>query len=81
MRSILGIFGFSLFGGVFAALGPLSNLYIANKNIAPDGFNRSYVLLPVHISSNSIILPSGVLAGATQKSVQFPGPFIFGFKV
>ena len=41
MRSIVGIYGFSLLGGVFAALGPLSNLYIANKNIAPDGFNRS----------------------------------------
>lgn len=63
MRSVAGIYGLSLFGGVFAALGPFSNLYIANNYIAPDGFNRS-----------------GVLAGATQKSAQFPGPFIYGFK-
>lgn len=41
MRSIIGLYGLSLVGGVFAALGPFSNLYIANKFITPDGFNRS----------------------------------------
>jgi iron transport multicopper oxidase len=50
MHSLLaGIYRLFMVGGVFAATETFSNLYIANKYIAPDGFNRSYVLLTLHL--------------------------------
>ena len=33
----------SVIVGVSGSIGPNTNLYIANKNIQPDGFSRSYV--------------------------------------
>ncbi|EAU90667.2 laccase 2 [Coprinopsis cinerea okayama7 len=53
----------SLLPFVLGAIGPSTNLVVANKVIAPDGFSRS-----------------AVLAGATQPTVQFPGPVIQGNK-
>ena len=41
MYSLAGIYWFFIVEGVFAATETFSNLYISNKNIAPDGFNRS----------------------------------------
>ena len=29
--------------GAFAAIGPRANLTIVNANLAPDGYNRSFV--------------------------------------
>ncbi|PPQ95564.1 hypothetical protein CVT26_008592 [Gymnopilus dilepis] len=46
-----------------AAIGPSANIFVANKFITPDGFNRS-----------------AVLAGASEDSIQFPGPLITGNK-
>ena len=33
--------GFFLFATAYAAIGPNANVYIGNKIIQPDGFNRS----------------------------------------
>ena len=66
-----------------AAIGPSANIFVANKFITPDGFNRSYVhkysvAWWVHHWPN---LFSAVLAGASEDSIQFPGPLITGNKV
>lgn len=34
----------------FAAIGPVADINIANHNLAPDGFTRSFVLLTIIIS-------------------------------
>ena len=39
LPQIAGIF--FLFATAYAAIGPTANLYIGNKFIQPDGFNRS----------------------------------------
>lgn len=41
MRSLTAIVGISIVVGAYGAIGPSSNLYIQNKYILPDGFNRS----------------------------------------
>lgn len=44
-----------------AAIGPIANLHIANKNIAPDGFDRSAVLAGG--SANSLSFPGPLIHG------------------
>lgn len=69
--------------GAYAGIGPSTNLYIANANIQPDGYTRSYVHTLMQNSSPLLITQifSAVLAGATAAGVKFPGPLITGFKV
>lgn len=43
MFSPRAIVALSVAVGAYAAIGPTTNLYIANAIIQPDGFNRSYV--------------------------------------
>ena len=38
------LFAIALATGSYAAIGPVTNLRIVNKNIAPDGVNRPTVL-------------------------------------
>ncbi|KAF8888052.1 laccase 3 precursor [Infundibulicybe gibba] len=42
MRILVSTLAF--FGVTYAAIGPVADLHIVNRNIAPDGFNRSAVL-------------------------------------
>ncbi|KAF8184481.1 yellow laccase [Pholiota molesta] len=44
MRSLTAFVTISVVVGAYGAIGPSSNLYIQNKYILPDGFNRSTVL-------------------------------------
>nr|BAU94252.1 laccase [Pholiota microspora] len=44
MRPFLSVFGFCLLSVTYGAVGPTANLFIQNKFIQPDGFNRSTVL-------------------------------------
>jgi iron transport multicopper oxidase len=65
-----------------AAIGPIADVHIVNKNIAPDGFTRSYVDISSYLLIHSLrFLDSAVLAGGTAGSAAFPGPLIIGFKV
>jgi hypothetical protein len=41
MRYLTVLVSISIFVGAYGAIGPSSNLYIENKYILPDGFNRS----------------------------------------
>lgn len=68
---------------VRAAIGPEADLHIVNKNIAPDGFTRSYVNIQMvfRIPPYLLIVRRAVLAGSTANNVAFPGPLITGFKV
>jgi iron transport multicopper oxidase len=43
-----------LFATAYAAIGPNANLYIVNKNIAPDGFTRSCVCFFIDGTSTEI---------------------------
>jgi iron transport multicopper oxidase len=45
MRTFAKLGAFSALSSVYAAIGPVSNVYIGNKNIQPDGFTRSAVLV------------------------------------
>lgn len=58
-----------------AAIGPVTNLTIANRIIAPDGYSRSYVI-SLSPSAPYSYFPRAVLAGG-----QLPGPLIVGQKV
>jgi iron transport multicopper oxidase len=60
---------------VFAAIGPVTDLSIANAVIAPDGYSRSYVILPLIIPNFNHRCFRAVLADG-----QFPGPLIKGNK-
>ncbi|KAF9482103.1 laccase [Pholiota conissans] len=44
MRSFLSVLGLYFAAIAYGAIGPNANLYIQNKHIQPDGFNRSTVL-------------------------------------
>lgn len=44
-----------------AAVGPTTDLYIANKNIAPDGFSRSAVLAGTN--ANNLAFPGPLITG------------------
>jgi iron transport multicopper oxidase len=58
-----------------AAIGPVADLTIRNRDISPDGFLRSYVFTFCLFRTWSLISFSAVLAGGT-----FPGPVIRGVK-
>jgi iron transport multicopper oxidase len=62
--------------GVSAAIGPRADLKIVNANMAPDGFNRSFVYRSSCWANVFTGNHSTVLAGGT-----FPGPLIQGNKV
>lgn len=40
--------------GVQAAIGPVADLHIVNREISPDGFNRSFVVLNFYNISHSL---------------------------
>jgi iron transport multicopper oxidase len=61
---------------VSAAIGPGAQLEIVNRQIAPDGFKRSFVLHHLMRADPFTNNRSTVLAGGT-----FPGPLIQGTKV
>ncbi|KDR80996.1 hypothetical protein GALMADRAFT_264934 [Galerina marginata CBS 339.88] len=61
MLFISSIIGLSYVGGTLAAIGPSTNLVIGNKNIKPDGFNRSTVLAGA--SQNSLTFPGPLITG------------------
>jgi hypothetical protein len=83
MKSLAALVGLALLVGADALFtGPNSNLYIKNKYIQPDGFNRSYVLQHSFNSSvDKSHLLRTVLAGITPGTIEFPGPLITGLKV
>lgn len=84
MFSLSAIVGLSFVVGAYSSIGPNANVYVKNKYILPDGFNRSYVVpMPVNSveDTNAHFNPSTVLAGGTEASVSFPGPLIAGLKV
>ena len=43
MRSYVSLLALYFASVAYAAIGPRANLFIENKVIGPDGFNRSYV--------------------------------------
>lgn len=43
MLSFLTLLSLYLISGVYGSIGPAANVFIQNKIIGPDGFNRSYV--------------------------------------
>lgn len=43
MHSLFTVLSFHLLSVTYAAIGPEANVFIENKVISPDGFNRSYV--------------------------------------
>ncbi len=45
MFSLSAIVGLSFAVGAYSFIGPNANVYVKNKYILPDGFNRSYVAL------------------------------------
>ena len=82
MFSSLPLFSLYLISGVYGSIGPTANVFIQNKIIGPDGFNRSYVVLlrvcrVISLKKNV----STVLAGGVQNRPTFPGPLIKGNKV
>ncbi|PPQ94706.1 hypothetical protein CVT25_009561 [Psilocybe cyanescens] len=78
MWKVTSFFALAFATGSLAAIGPSADVYIANKDISPDGHSRSAVLAgtceePVHHPG---------LPGTCKKvSVQFPGPLIQGRKM
>ncbi|CAA7264102.1 unnamed protein product [Cyclocybe aegerita] len=56
-----GLVCLSIVSSVYAAIGPATNLFIANKFIQPDGFNRSAVLAGA--TTDSVSFPGPVITG------------------
>ncbi|KJA22007.1 hypothetical protein HYPSUDRAFT_215993 [Hypholoma sublateritium FD-334 SS-4] len=61
MRSSLTLFALCFASLAYAAIGPHTNLFIENKVIGPDGFNRSTVLAGA--SRSSATFPGPVISG------------------
>jgi iron transport multicopper oxidase len=77
VASFVTFLALSLLSVTHAAIGPITDLHIVNKNIAPDGFTRSYVYSSLFLTNeHSNLLIRAVLAEGT-----FPGPLIRGVKV
>ncbi|KAG6917344.1 hypothetical protein DXG01_002915 [Tephrocybe rancida] len=75
-RRFLSLYTLSVLATAYAADPPVKNLQIVNRDIAPDGFNRSYASpLFNHNVDSDLNDFRAVLAGAT-----FPGPVISGNK-
>lgn len=65
----------------YAAIGPVADVHVVNRIIAPDGFNRSYVFLNPSFVREFTCGSRTVLAGDVLHGGTFPGPLITGFKV
>ncbi|KAF8169811.1 yellow laccase [Pholiota molesta] len=61
MDSISVLVSISIFVGAYGAIGPSSNLYIENKYILPDGFNRSTVLAGP--TADNVTFPGPLITG------------------
>ncbi|KAF9524417.1 yellow laccase [Crepidotus variabilis] len=61
MHSFFAFLQFTLLSTVLAVIGPNTNVYIGNKVIAPDGFNRSAVLAGA--DANSLTFPGPLIQG------------------
>ncbi|KAF9477937.1 laccase [Pholiota conissans] len=61
MRSLSAIVALSVVVGTYGAIGPSANVYIANKYITPDGYNRSSVL--AGSSEADLTFPGPVITG------------------
>lgn len=72
---------FLLSGAVLASIGPVSDLHVVSKEIAPDGFLRPSVSIFEIAMVFSTSSYSAALAGATPQQASFPGPVIKGYKV
>ncbi|KAJ3513770.1 hypothetical protein NLJ89_g2769 [Agrocybe chaxingu] len=57
----VGLVCLSVISSTYAAIGPAANLFIANKFIQPDGFNRSAVLAGA--TTDSVSFPGPVITG------------------
>lgn len=47
-------FALLFLSGVQAAIGPVADLHIVNRDISPDGYNRSFVVLNFDNISHSL---------------------------
>jgi hypothetical protein len=63
---------------VYAAIGPIADLTVANFDIAPDGYTRSYVTCSLALCVLTDLRP---LCSASLVDGVFPGPLITGTKV
>ncbi|KIM39599.1 multicopper oxidase [Hebeloma cylindrosporum] len=61
MHSLAGIYWLFIIGGAFAGSVTSADLYISNKYIAPDGFNRSAVLAGT--TQESVEFPGPLITG------------------
>ncbi|KAF9479350.1 laccase [Pholiota conissans] len=61
MQALLRFLELSLVVGAYAAIGPTTNLFIENKFIQPDGFNRSAVLAGP--TADSVTFPGPLITG------------------
>ncbi|KAF9483026.1 laccase [Pholiota conissans] len=61
MGFLSAIAGLSVVAGAYGSIGPTTNLYIKNKFIQPDGFNRSTVLAGQ--TESSVSFPGPIIAG------------------
>ncbi|KAF8627086.1 hypothetical protein AX15_004552, partial [Amanita polypyramis BW_CC] len=61
MHPVLSLVALSLASLARAAIGPSTNLYILNRDISPDGFNRSAVLAGA--TPNSVSMPGPLISG------------------
>ena len=79
MRSLLcSVFLAASLAKVYAAIGPIADLTIANLDIAPDGYSRSYVTCGLALCVLTDLRP---LCSAALVDGIFPGPLITGTKV
>ncbi|KAF8188021.1 yellow laccase [Pholiota molesta] len=61
MHSLTLLVSISIVVGVYGAIGPSSNLYIENKYILPDGYNRSTVLAGP--TADNVTFPGPLITG------------------
>ncbi|KAF8196123.1 yellow laccase [Pholiota molesta] len=61
MQALHRILELSLVASAYAAIGPTTNLFIGNKFIQPDGFNRSTVLAGA--TADSLSFPGPLITG------------------
>lgn len=71
---------FFLFAAVLATVGPKADLYIGNKFVQPDGFNRSWVLGSHLTLVYSLRTLSAVLVGQAPDLLQVSAPVILAKK-
>ena len=78
MRPISSVVALTLIPLVYAAIGPQTDLYVVNKFVTPDGFNRSWVRYHHHYGMFCWLGHRAILAGSTPATASAPGPLIVG---